>query len=818
MPALPRAAFLGRSLALAIVLVFLVAARAAAQILPALPEVFLDTTYAPPTGGKLIVVGANADLQLALDQALPGDILQLQAGASFTGNFTLRNKSGAGWIYIQSSAYSSLPAPGTRVNPTHAGLMPRIVSPNTAPAITSEFGAHHYRFVGIEITTAWATRNFTHTNVILLGYDLLGNQATSVAQLPTDITFDRCYIHGTPTGNVRRGILMNGVRTAVIDSYLSDFHEDGADSQAFVATNGPGPFKIVNNYLEGAGENVMFGGADPAIPNLVPSDIEVRRNYFFKPLTWKIGHPEYAGIPWTVKNLFELKNARRILIEGNLFEHSWAHAQVGFAVLFTVRNQDGTAPWSTVEDVTFRNNIVRHSGSGINILGLDNSFPSSSQQTKRIAIRNNLFADIDGTQWGGDGRLFQLLVDTADVVIEHNTAFQTGVIIMADGAPNTGFVYRDNIAPHNEYGVFGSGFGVGLPALAQYFPNAVFEYNVLAGQPGYSTLYPPRNFFPTTLADVGFSDLAAGDYRLAPLSPYKNSGSDGTDIGADIDAVNAATAGVSTGASTPENPPPSDGTRPSVSVTAPVASATVSGTIVVSASASDNVGVAGVQFKLDGANLGAEATGAPYSVSWDTTAAANGTHTLTAVARDAAGNSATSGAVTVIVSNIAPPPPPPSLTPFLGTPFAVPGRIQAENFDNGGEGVAYHDLTPANQGGQYRTDVDVDIIAATGNAIGYVVNNFESGEWLSYSINVRRSGVYRIEARVSSEFTDSRWHAEIDGVNVTGPIAVPSTGWWGTFQWFGKDGVSLTAGRHVLRIVAEQQYFNLDAIRILQQP
>src|SRR6266480_3466398 len=268
MPALPRTALVGRSLALALVLVFLVAARAAAQIPPALPEVFLDTTYAPPTGGNLIVVGANADLQLALDQALPGDILQLQAGAIFTGNFTLRNKSGAGWIYIRSSAYSSLPAPGTRVNPTQAGLMPKVVSPNAAPAITSEFGAHHYRFVGIEI----ATTSAINYSVILLGYDLSGNAASSVAQLPTDITFDRCYIHGTRTSNVQRGIYLNGVRTAVIDSYLSDFHEVGADTQAIAATNSPGPFKIVNNYLEAAGENVLFGGADPQIANLVPSD------------------------------------------------------------------------------------------------------------------------------------------------------------------------------------------------------------------------------------------------------------------------------------------------------------------------------------------------------------------------------------------------------------------------------------------------------------------------------------------------------------------------------------------------------------------
>jgi hypothetical protein len=70
-----------------------------------------------------------------------------------------------------------------------------------------------------------------------------------------------------------------------------------------------------------------------------------------------------------------------------------------------------------------------------------------------ITIRNNLFADIDHTQWGGDRRLFQLLAGTADVVIEHNTAFQTCVIIMAEGASHTGFVYRDNIMPHNAYGV-----------------------------------------------------------------------------------------------------------------------------------------------------------------------------------------------------------------------------------------------------------------------------------------------------------------------------------------------------------------------------
>ena len=94
-----------------------------------------------------------------------------------------------------------------------------------------------------------------------------------------------------------------------------------------------------------------------------------------------------------------------------------------------------------------------------------------------------------------------------------------------------------------------------------------------------------------------------------------------------------------------------DTTPPTVSMTAPANGATVSGTVTVSADASDNVGVAGVQFELDGAALGAEDTTAPYSVSWDSTKTANGTHSLTAIARDAAGNHTTATPVTVTVSN-----------------------------------------------------------------------------------------------------------------------------------------------------------------------
>src|SRR2546426_8495410 len=97
-----------------------------------------------------------------------------------------------------------------------------------------------------------------------------------------------------------------------------------------------------------------------------------------------------------------------------------------------------------------------------------------------------------------------------------------------------------------------------------------------------------------------------------------------------------------------------DATPPMVSMTAPAAGSTVAGTVTVSASATDNVGVAGVQFNLDGVNLGAEVTAAPYAISWNTTLAANGSHTLTAVARDTAGNTATTAAVSVTVDNTPP--------------------------------------------------------------------------------------------------------------------------------------------------------------------
>jgi hypothetical protein len=492
---------------------------------PELPRVAVEMPPATP-GGPARLVRAGEDLQDAIDEAAPGDVLELQAGAVF-GPLRLPRKSGDGWITIRSAALDQLPARGQRVGPQHAALMAKIEA-GSGSAIEAAPGAHHYHFLGIEVRPRAGA----------FVYDLvrLGQNERSLDDQPHHVVFERCYLHGDRRAGGRRGIALNARHVAVLDSYLSDFKEAGADSQALAGWNGLGPFAIVNNTLEGAGENLIFGGADPSIENLVPSDIEVRGNHLRKPLAWKPDEPGHEEGGWTVKNLFELKNARRVLVEGNVFENNWVAAQDGFGILFTVRNQDGRAPWSVVEDVTFRGNVVRHSASGIYVLAHDDNFPS--QQLRRVLLRDNLWDDVGGPRWGGGGRLFQVIARSADVVIDHNTARHAGNILTADKGPHAGFVFTNNIAAHNEYGIIGADQPPGLPSLSAYFPQAIVRRNVIAG--GAAAAYPADNFFPPSLSQVGFVDLPAGNYALAATSPYARAATDGGGLGADPRAIAAA--------------------------------------------------------------------------------------------------------------------------------------------------------------------------------------------------------------------------------------------------------------------------------------
>src|SRR5207248_2460752 len=140
-----------------------------------------------------------------------------------------------------------------------------------------------------------------------------------------------------------------------------------------------------------------------------------------------------------------------------------------------------------------------------------------------------------------------------------------------------------------------------------------------------------------------------------------------------------------------------------ITMTSPNSGTAVTGTISVSANASDNVGVVGVQFRLDGANLGAEDTAAPYSIPWNTTTASNASHTLTGVARGAAGNTTTAAAVTVTVSNDTTPPTASITAPANSATVTGTATVSASASDNGTVAGVQFRLDGANLGAEDTT-------------------------------------------------------------------------------------------------------------------
>src|SRR6185295_14817594 len=135
--------------------------------------------------------------------------------------------------------------------------------------------------------------------------------------------------------------------------------------------------------------------------------------------------------------------------------------------------------------------------------------------------------------------------------------------------------------------------------------------------------------------------------------------------------------------------------------------------------------------------------------------------------------------------------PPPASTPFGGTAAAIPGLIEAENFDEGGEGVAYHDLSPGNSGGQYRS-TDVDVASTFDSPGGFTLGYVAAGEWLKYTVTVASTGSYTLDARVASPGAGGTFHIEVDGVDATGPVAVPTTGGWEVWRMLTVNNVALT--------------------------
>jgi hypothetical protein len=563
-----------------------------------LPRVTVSSAMADtPAPGAVISVNAGDNLQSALNSANCGDIVQLQAGATFSGQFIVpaKNCDINHWIWISTSSLDSLPSEGQRATPCYAGLgslegRPQYACSNPANVMAKvqmavegngpfQFapGANFYRFIGLEVTRPAGTPGLAR---------LVTSQSISHNRAADHIVFDRSWFHGATQDETSVGVSLNGMtNVAVVDSYFSDFHciavsGTCTDSQAIfggTSKTQDGPFKIQDNFLEAAGEAIMFGGGPS---KFAPADITITGNHFWKPWMWMPGNVPFVGgadgNAFIVKNHLELKNAVRVLVDGNLMENVWGgFTQTGYAILLTPKNQvtqrhHYVCPKCQVTDVTVRYVYVSHAGAGMAaataLSGGGKGKGGEALAGTRFSIHDVVLDDLS-TNYVGPGIVVQISNSWAKnpintVTINHITAFPdaSGNMMFIGNAVRSarmyGLVFTNNLMLTAQYPVWNTGGehscaveDVPVTSIKKCFSTFQFDSNgLIAPPPSFPpSTWPANNLFPQTVADVQFTNYNNGDggnYELLPTSPYKNAGTDGKDLGADIVGLNAELANV----------------------------------------------------------------------------------------------------------------------------------------------------------------------------------------------------------------------------------------------------------------------------------
>lgn len=728
-----------------------------------------------PTPTHTFTVTTAAELLSAYNQCVGGEHIVIPAGTTITGSIVLPARNFSDFVTIRSSAM--LPEMAVRVDPLQSDLaILRAGGVNELPLQILN-RASKIRLSGLKFAPYPGTPASIQNYYLLQIGEAFGQ--SSIEDNPTHIIVDHCVINPPDNIQVVHAILNDGYKVSIIASWLGNIKTYGnQDSQAVFGLDGRGAHVYNNTYFEAASESIMYGGADNQINGMVPTNIEFRRCAFSKPVAWRHLPPLSTGATLNEKNLFEIKNARRVYVEGSVFSNHWDALRSQYyaiALKSAADSPDGGqgSPWSVSEEIVLENNRISHINGGVAVVR-DFFYPGRSYdplKPQHIRIINTLFDDLTSGRWG-ENRSWTFYIAGVDDLFVHHVSVIDSVDSPGESPELLLYVnsinsYRptitDSILPLNGYGIKNT-CGEGIAALnvgtsGWFDPATASSCGAVTGTNVGSwriagnvlpkvrnlhnpNLYPAGNSYPENYASIRMNgyrncgpshnvdpcDSQIFDFTLRADSPYKYQAGDGTDPGIDSVVLDARTRCSSSGDTRSCIEPNSALPTPSPTV-------------------------------------------------------------------------------------LPTPTPPQSVGSFPGSVAArLPGTIEIENFDKGGEGVGYHEIFGSTGSSRYRSEpVEmVDLQERQTASGGFAVFEAAAGEWMQYTVESPSGGVYEMSIRYASEFQSGAFHVEIDGVDVTGPVSVIATESWGTFESIVIGTIRLAPGPHVMILKMDVNSVNLQ--------
>jgi len=488
----------------------------------------LDTVdLVPKTApGIVLKVAVGENVQAAYDALVSTGGTLLLAPGIHRCDLVLSERPVEAPLITVTSDSTNLPAPGARITPEAApalGILQGVGTNRHVIRIPNRSRNHAFVTIGVgpPVTKSYSS------------IELGGDEHTMLtpADRPEQCVFDRCYIYGDPLLGGHRGLTLNAAHVTVTGCYIQDMFEVGRDAQALSAWNG-GQYLVIDNcHLEGGAENVMFGGADSASPDMACQDIRITNCTLQKVYTdaWKAA---------SIKCLFEIKHVKRLLMDRCLLQHNWKRDwTTGVAIMLKACNQSGSDTWATCEDVTIQNCVVRQVGSVFGIIG-KNDGAHDSDWMRRVTLRNILAHTINVSPWLGTGRGCELADGAEDgIMLDHltmhvnghswmNTRFDSG--LTQSPGPLT---VTNSMLAESSYGYLSERNGIGFAALDKDWSGSLVAGNVWKiGSRSQGTL-PPDNL----RLDAGAWETSLGpDHLVLPGSAAAAvSTTDGTLPGAD---------------------------------------------------------------------------------------------------------------------------------------------------------------------------------------------------------------------------------------------------------------------------------------------